>query len=56
LSFLISDEAVKGEVAEALGISGIAEGIKEERKTSTSDTIKKAIRNASKNIKKVLRF
>lgn len=52
-----SEGEEKGEVAEAVGISGMVEDVnKDERKISTRETIKKATRNASKNIKKVLRF
>jgi hypothetical protein len=44
-------------VAEAAGTSGPGpEGTKDERKTSTTETMKDPIRQASKNIMKVFRF
>jgi len=45
------------ETAEAVGTSGPGpEGTNDERKTSTKETMKNPIRQASKNIIKVFRF
>jgi hypothetical protein len=42
--------------ADAVGISGAPDDVREDLITSTKETIKKAIKNAIKNIKNVLRF
>ena len=46
----------KGDTADAICISGAPDDVKEDRSTSTSETMKEATKNAIKNIKNVLRF